>query len=126
MKLNSSYTTKNPKELIVPVLGLVKNVTGYTSIQDETRYFRLEIDIESDTPPVKKVLFNEPLPIEKGDEIMAYLFKGYTKSGTYGSASPVFEETELREEEPAIKIEKLRDGEVVATYINNEFRDLFG
>ena len=125
MEWVGSYTTKNPKELIVPVLGLVKNVTGYTGAP-ESRHFRLEIDIESDTHPVKRILFNEPLPIEKGDEIMAYLFKGYTKSGTYGSALPVFEEAELREEEPAIKIEKLRDGEVVATYINNEFRDLFG
>ncbi len=84
---------KKPEELIVPVNGLVKKVTGIncsTSIHrsngvygpgsysttTETGYQkRLTIEIESQTP-LKIIEFYGSCSLQKGDEITAYIIKG--------------------------------------------------
>lgn len=84
---------KKPEELIVPVNGLVKKVTGRnysTSIHQSNGVYgpgsystttntgyqkRLTIEIESQTP-LRIIKFYGDCPLQKGDEITAYIIKG--------------------------------------------------
>ncbi|MDP3639769.1 MAG: hypothetical protein Q8R53_01025 [Nanoarchaeota archaeon] len=90
----------------------------------------LEISVTSETP-VKQLHFRGWPPFEKGDRIRAYIFKGKEEweqafmfddqdfSGlAFGArfGKTVLVERDFQEQEKALKIEKLRNGEVVATY----------
>lgn len=140
---------KKPIELLVSVYCDVKSVVGYggqpnTNIHwpweiSDSFLSNLEIIVDSKTP-IKKIVFNGWPPIEKGDNIIAYIFKGileYEKENVkfrneynsfndrtilrvfYNTDKAHFVERKFKEEEGAVKIEKLRENGVVATYTND-------
>ncbi|HLC97917.1 MAG TPA: hypothetical protein VJC21_04010 [Candidatus Nanoarchaeia archaeon] len=89
----------------------------------------LELAVESGTA-VKHLHFKGLPPLEKGDTIRAYIFKGKEEYERviiservpfilrrFGPRTPtVLVEREFEENEQPFKIEKIRNGEVVATY----------
>lgn len=86
--------------------------------------YQTEIKVESGTL-VEKLQFNGWPHLETGDQIRAYILKGqpeYEKqvmgNGTFGNEKSHWVEREYEATEKPSKIEKLRDGKVVATYHN--------
>jgi len=139
--LNQDTREDNYKELITPIKGLVESVKAHHFSTSHTpnseiiigekspsyktgNQSRLEISINTSTPLVKKLIFNGNCPIEKGDEINAYLFKGVKNRLPYFPGlsdtdneedRKMFSEREFNEEETTLYIEKLKDNEVVRT-----------
>ncbi|RME31575.1 hypothetical protein D6789_02280 [Candidatus Woesearchaeota archaeon] len=67
--------------------------------------------------PVKRLEFGGWPPLEKGDKIRAYVIAGdEVRDPLKRSSVTRYTPRELREKEKPFKLEKLRDGEVVATY----------
>lgn len=126
---------KTLKELLVEISGLVQNVEGKNysvthTPHSEIRFGgvspsyntghtnRLEIEIINSNPtsPVKKLIFNGSSPLQNGQEIRAYVFKGYIEKLPYeeGPAltdrktrKPKIFERDLKEEEIALYIQIL-------------------
>jgi hypothetical protein len=136
---------KKREDLIVPVYCYVTSVEGYLSQRKMTPHSermiggkspsynvgdssRLELLVDT-KEGIKYVNFAGWPPIEKGDSIKAYFLKGELKSEEtklgiqrismrYNQLQSHWIERDFQETETALKIEKLRDGKVVATYHN--------
>ncbi len=126
----------------VAVVCIVDKATGYTRAvhhtpHSEIRYgghtpsyrtgetMRLELEVLTNTP-VKKILFSGWPPLQKGDSIIAYVLKAEVKHdptkrimiGSQYKFQTYMVDRDFKEEEIASKIEKIVNGEVVATYIS--------
>ena len=100
-------------------------IGGHSSSYSGGHTYHSEITVESETL-VEKLQFKGWPPLEAGDTIRAYVLKGkqeYEKnvmdSGTWDNTSHShWVERDYQATEKPSKIEKLRDGRVVATYHN--------
>lgn len=103
-------------------------IGGYNHTYAGGDQSQTEIIIASNTP-VNTIYFRGWPPLEKGDRISAYIFKGKEESEDpewipYPSCiKPIshYVEREWQEKETAIKIEKLRNKKVVAEYNAPQF-----
>ena len=132
-------SAKKEEELIIPVELTVDSVVGqihqshYVTTEivmggrgrghDVGDTSVLELMVNSDSVPIKVLAIPGLPPIEAGDRIRAYLFKGASKLelARYfnDERAKFFIEREFNEKEIPLKIEKLNNGgKVVATYIN--------
>lgn len=138
---------KTLEELTIPVLCLVESIVGSASKIHHTPHsemvyggttpsyhtgdaLKTEISVKTSTP-VTKIIFGGWPPIEKGDLIKAYIIKAkeeYEKLSfnierlfcyqQHRQPTPLYVERDFKNEETAIKIEKLKNDVIVATYIN--------
>ena len=109
------------------VEGVVTGVTGHTHVDSGSRIgvlrkgtgqsSGLEIKVESNSP-VEKLTFGGCWSIEKGDTIRAYINMIEKVGGGPVPVRLVPREESLQSVESPSKIEKIRDGEIVATYIS--------
>lgn len=129
---------KSKEELIVVLSFIVKSV--FCKSQRMSHTPRSEIRYGGSSPSyftgtacsteltvqgssiVKTIKYSGPLPLEAGDEINVHIFAGeseYEKGQSWSCNNPRFHlvERELEEVEEALKIEKIRDSKVVATYV---------
>ncbi len=130
---------KTREELIVSLECTVLEIHGYqglTSVHSEMRMgesspyyntghtYRTEIKVQSDTS-VEKLEFKGWPPLEAGDLLRAYIIRGelkYEKTFRNDFNHNLLShwiERDYQQVEHPIKIEKLRDGKVVATYHNS-------
>ncbi len=141
-KYNQELRAKAKKEedLIIPVEFTARKVYGHTSAErsylresDEGIYTlygtgRSELEVLVKGPaPFEKIIFPAIIPLEDGDRFRAYLFKGKREYEhgevpleLAGSAYPMpasyFIERAFTSTEYALKIEKLKNKKVAATY----------
>ena len=120
--------SKPYEALIVPVDCGVQSIVG--SSQETT----LEVITNN---MVKTLTFHGLPPLEQGDTIRAYIFKGkkvyeklendpfdswnspFTRQGCYHQEPPShYVARDFKEKEAAVKIEKIRKNNVVATYVS--------
>lgn len=73
--------------------------------------------ITLDRSVVKRIHFGGWPPIERGDSIRVYIVAADREPELFGGEPPLVPR-DLRAEETAFKLEKLRRGEVVGTYVN--------
>jgi hypothetical protein len=82
----------------------------------------LELKVCSSDTPIKELAFPGLPPIQAGDTICAYIFRGQSMQelDSYGHANGAscFVKRPFEEKEIPLKIEKLKEGKVIATYIN--------
>jgi len=142
-ELMDKYKGKTKKDFLVPVERLVKLVKGDTreiTTTDDPMHavigqpmrsyhagYESSLEIVLENSPVKIITFNGLPPIFKGDMIRAYVVKA--KACNYfidpmdmlddGQRTLYLPRDDFREIEPAAKIEKLVDGKVIATYLND-------
>lgn len=124
---------------VVFVKGTVKSTSftpqsemvfgGESPVYSGGNVYTLEIALES-VSAVKKLNFEGWPHLEKGDEIKAYVFAGEESAYSRGMRplrnssrglfekreSPEYVARELKEQELAFKIEKVKNNEVVASY----------
>jgi len=142
-ELMDKYKGKSKKYFLSQVKGLVKLVKGDTrevTTTDDPMHavigqpirtyhagYESSLEIVLENSPVKIITFNGLPPIFAGDTIIAYVVKA--KACNYlmgamdvlddGQRTLYIPRDDFREIEPAAKIEKLVDGKVVATYLND-------
>jgi len=114
-------TSFTPSDLpIGPYSGVSSHKTGDV--------YKLELLVDSNSP-VQKLIFRGCWPLEAGDTIRAYILKGKEEAEKLSFGPSCYDplhqgprthlvEREYQPVEQPSKIEKLRDGKVVATYHN--------
>ena len=137
--------SKPYEELIKPISGIIKSlylnnqITSHTPISEmvmggispgyNTGYqSNLEIIIESEDNPVKKLLFMGNCYIHEGDKIKAYILaeekKELNSSSSYYpyNKNKVSIPRELKEKETALYIEKIKNWKVIETYYSVDYK----
>ena len=139
---NLRSQAKKKEDLITPLECLVTEVLSYTKVVEMTPQSEMRLGgisphyitgIISNTEltvctdgTVRKIMMPGILPLESGDQIRAYIVKGemeaeqhtLTPAPRYQRDKPVLHliARDWKEEETAVKIEKMRSDKVVATY----------
>ena len=133
---------KTKEELVTSIDCVVESVDGYSStasvpcgghfntLTSGGHSNSLKIGVSSDTPVENLGFYGGWPPIEKGDQIRAYVYVGEKEWGKLtwsdidkGKSNPpcYLVERPLNPKEKPLKIEKLKDEEVVATYHSTLF-----
>ena len=101
-------------ELIVKLEDLI---VGAVTFDCENKL--LEMKIDHDT--IKALAFPQPIPIFKGDSITVYILKGNRDHliSSKDFDGRVYTKRDFKPREYPTKIEKMKNGELLATYKNN-------
>lgn len=104
---------------------------GHSPSYGTGNYLCSEIKVNTTNTPIKTLEFSGWPHIERGDRISAYIFKAKEEYNpeisvaeflqeklTYQKPKPIYVERDFKEKETPVKIEKLVNGFVAATYVN--------
>ena len=115
LALSTDSEGKSLKDFVVPVKCVVDTKLVEVYKMKDFPFAQTTLDVHCfQEASVKRIIFPVSVDIEAGDEITAYI----VKAGGYRMPQPrTFYSRNFQEEEKAVKIEKYRDGKIIATCV---------